>query len=60
MRKPRAWHFGLRSTKFWPAVGWAALGMASFFVFAAIYSLLLNPEVEQSVADALKSLRVVD
>jgi hypothetical protein len=53
VRKPRAWHFGLRRTKFWPAVGWAALGITSFFVFAAIYSVLLNPDVEQSVAEDL-------
>jgi uncharacterized protein len=53
VRKPRAWHFGLRRTKFWPAVGWAALGITSFFVFAAVYSVLLDPEVEQTVAEDL-------
>jgi CAAX protease family protein len=53
VRKPRAWHFGLRRTKFWPAVGWAALGITSFFVFAAVYTVLLNPDVEQNVAEDL-------
>jgi membrane protease YdiL (CAAX protease family) len=24
-RTPRAWHFGLRATPFWPTVGWTAL-----------------------------------
>jgi CAAX protease family protein len=53
VRKPRAWHFGLRRTKFWPAVGWAALGIVSFYVFAAVYSAILDPHVEQEVAEDL-------
>src|SRR5215216_3182028 len=32
---PRPWHFGLRRTRLWPAVGWAAVGLFSFYVFAA-------------------------
>src|SRR3977135_4481875 len=24
-RRPRPWHFGLRATRFWPAVGWLTL-----------------------------------
>ena len=27
-RRPRAWHFGARATRFWPTAGWAALGFA--------------------------------
>jgi uncharacterized protein len=53
VRKPRPWHFGLRSTSFWPAVGWAALGIASFWVFLAVYSVAVQPDVEQSVAEDL-------
>jgi uncharacterized protein len=53
VRRPRAWHFGLRRTKFWPAVGWAALGMFTFYVLVAIYSALLTPDVDQSVAEEL-------
>jgi membrane protease YdiL (CAAX protease family) len=53
VRPPRAWHFGLRATRFWPAVGWAAVGMLSFYVFVAVYTALLNPHVEQSVAQDL-------
>jgi uncharacterized protein len=49
-RRPRSWHFGLRRTHFWPAVGWAALGLLSFYVFAAVYAALVQPDVEQSVA----------
>ncbi|HYN51676.1 MAG TPA: type II CAAX endopeptidase family protein [Thermoleophilaceae bacterium] len=27
-RSPRAWHFGVRATPFWPTVGWTALAFA--------------------------------
>ncbi|MEA2331038.1 MAG: protease family protein [Thermoleophilaceae bacterium] len=50
VRRPRAWHFGLRRTRFWPAVGWAALGIFSFYVFAAVYTVVVQPDVEQTVA----------
>jgi membrane protease YdiL (CAAX protease family) len=53
VRRPRGWQFGLRRTKFWPAVGWAALGLVTFYVFAAAYTAVLNPHVEQSVAKDL-------
>ena len=53
VRRPRPWHFGLRRTPFWPAVGWAALGIFSFYVFAAVYSVVLQPDVEQTVAEDL-------
>jgi uncharacterized protein len=53
VRKPRPWHFGLRSTRFWPAVGWAALGIFTFYVFAAVYSVAVQPDVEQTVAEDL-------
>ena len=53
VRKPRAWHFGLRRAPFWPAVGWAALGMFSFYVLVAVYSVLLDPQVQQDVAKDL-------
>jgi membrane protease YdiL (CAAX protease family) len=53
VRPPRGWHFGLRRTAVWPAVGWAALGMVSFYVFAAVYTQLLHPDVQQTVAEDL-------
>jgi uncharacterized protein len=53
VRRPRAWHFGLRRTPFWPAVGWAALGMVTFYVLVGVYSVIVQPDVEQSVAEDL-------
>jgi len=53
VRKPRPWHFGLRRTPFWPAVGWAALGLFTFYVFAAVYSAAVQPDVDQTVAEDL-------
>jgi membrane protease YdiL (CAAX protease family) len=52
-RRPRPWHFGLRPTRFWPAVGWAALGLLCFYVFAAVYAAVVQPDVEQTVTEDL-------
>lgn len=52
-RTPKPWHFGLRRTSFWPALGWAALGMVSFYVLAAVYTALVSPDAEQTVAQDL-------
>jgi membrane protease YdiL (CAAX protease family) len=52
-RPPKAWHFGLRRTSFWPAVGWAALGFLSFYLFTIVYSLLVQPSSEQTVTQDL-------
>jgi hypothetical protein len=51
--RPRLWHFGLRRTKFWSTLGWAALGMASFWVFAIAYSAAVRPKGEQETLDTL-------
>ncbi len=52
-RRPKAWHFGLRRTPFWPAVAWAALGMVAFYVIAAVYTVIVSPDAEQTVAQDL-------
>jgi CAAX protease family protein len=53
VRKPRPEHFGLRPTRFWPAVGWAAAGIGIFYVAVAIYSAVVQPDAEQTVAQDL-------
>jgi uncharacterized protein len=50
---PKPWHFGLRRTRFWPTVGWAALAMGAFYAFAASYVALFDPSGEQTVAEDL-------
>jgi CAAX protease family protein len=52
-RRPRPEHFGLRPTPFWPAVGWAALAIGSFYVAVAIYTAVVQPDAEQTVAQDL-------
>lgn len=44
------WQFGLRRTRFWPAVGWSALGMLVFYVLAAVWVAIVG-EPEQSTAE---------
>src|SRR5215211_9229720 len=50
---PRLRHFGLRRAPFWPAVGWGALGMVSFYVFSAIYTVAVHPDTEQTITQSL-------
>ncbi|HEX8068242.1 MAG TPA: CPBP family intramembrane glutamic endopeptidase [Thermoleophilaceae bacterium] len=50
---PRPWQFGLRGSRFWPAVGWAALGIVAFWIFAAVYVALVSPEGEQGTLENL-------
>lgn len=52
-RKPRPEDFGLRPTRFWPAVGWATVGIASFYVAVGIYSAIVQPDAQQTVAQDL-------
>ncbi|MBA2792746.1 MAG: CPBP family intramembrane metalloprotease [Thermoleophilaceae bacterium] len=51
--KPKAWHFGLRKSAFWPALGWAALGIVSFYFITAIYTVLVPTDAEQGVTQDL-------
>ncbi len=50
---PRRWHFGLRATPFWPALGWAALGVVSFYIVSGVYGALVQPDAEQDVVQRL-------
>ena len=50
---PRAWHFGLRRTAFWPTVGLTALAVLCFYAATAGYTALVGPDGEQTVAEDL-------
>jgi uncharacterized protein len=52
-RRPRAWHFGLRRARFWPSLGWTALGLVAFLVFVSLYAALVAPEGDQTVTEDL-------
>lgn len=51
--RPRPWQFGLRRTRFWPAVGWAVLGLVAFYLIAAVYGALVQPDAEQEITESL-------
>jgi uncharacterized protein len=51
--KPRPEQFGLRRSRFWPTVGWASLGLVSFYALAALYTAIVQPDTEQTVAQDL-------
>jgi uncharacterized protein len=40
--RPRPEQFGLRPTRFWPAVGWMAAAFAAFYVFTLIWVSILG------------------
>ena len=49
-RSPRRWHFGIRATRLWPTVGWAALAFALMLAFELGYIQLLQVD-ETNVED---------
>jgi membrane protease YdiL (CAAX protease family) len=51
--RPRARQFGLRPSRFWPTVAWAALGLVCFYILAALYTAIVQPDAEQTVAQDL-------
>src|SRR5947199_499479 len=50
-RRPRPWHFGLRATRFWPALGWMALAWVSFIVFSAVWMTALEIKCNDRLPD---------
>ena len=50
---PRPWHFGLRRAPLWRTVGWAALGVLSFYILTAVYAVLVDPSAEQEITESL-------
>jgi membrane protease YdiL (CAAX protease family) len=39
---PRPWQFGLRRTRFWPAVGWGVLAWGAFYLFTYLWVTTLG------------------
>lgn len=51
VRRPKAWHFGLRPARFWGAVGWTALAYLAYIAFVAIYVVIVGEPAEQTTAE---------
>jgi membrane protease YdiL (CAAX protease family) len=51
--RPRPWHFGLRATRFWPAVGLVVAGYVVFLLTAAGWSSLLNLHEKDDIVQKL-------
>jgi len=52
--RPRPWHFGLRPTRFWPAVGWMVVAFVAFYVFTLVWILVLGVDTpEEELPDEL-------
>lgn len=45
--------FGLRATRLWRAVGWAALTMLAFYVFSGAWAALLDPGESDTLPESL-------
>jgi membrane protease YdiL (CAAX protease family) len=51
--RPRPWHFGLRATRLWPAVGYVVGGYFVFLGIAAVWSSALNLHEKDDVVNQL-------
>ncbi|CAB4857962.1 unannotated protein [freshwater metagenome] len=56
--RPQLWHFGLRPTRLWPAVGWGALVWVGFLILTALWTVLMEQafgitEQRQNILDDL-------
>jgi uncharacterized protein len=51
--RPRPWHFGLRDTRFWPAVGYVVGAYLVFIGTAAAWSAALDLHEQDDVVDQL-------
>lgn len=51
--RPRLRHFGLRATPLWPAVGFCALGIGTYFVFGGLYEAIYPDQVKQTTLEDL-------
>ena len=54
VKPPKLWHFGLVGQRpFWKTIAWAAGAMVTFYVFAALYYVAVQPDSEQTVTQDL-------
>jgi membrane protease YdiL (CAAX protease family) len=51
--RPRPWHFGLRETRPWPAIGYVVAGYVAFITTAAAWTAILNIHESDDVVKQL-------
>jgi uncharacterized protein len=51
--RPRPWHFGLRRTRPWPAVGWVVATYVAFLAFSAIFVTVFGIDAEDDLPQEL-------
>jgi membrane protease YdiL (CAAX protease family) len=51
--RPRAWHFGLRFTRFWPALGWMLAAGAVAWLFSATWATALHIHAQDKLPKQL-------
>lgn len=56
--RPRPVHFGLRFTRFWPAVGWLLLTWAGFLAASQVFTAIFSPPGNGADSKVLNSLGV--
>lgn len=52
-RRPRPWQFGLRATRFWPALGWLTVAWVGFIAFSATWVAVLDVKSKDRLPDEL-------
>ena len=52
--RPRPAQFGLRTTRFWPAIGWMAIAFLAFYVLTVVWVAIVGADTDDSkLADQL-------
>jgi CAAX protease family protein len=50
---PRPWQFGLRRTRFWPAVGWMLVAWGAFFAVTLVWVAIFNLNSTEKLPEEL-------
>lgn len=51
--RPAAWQFGLRGTRFWPAVGWIVVAFVAFAALSQLYTLVVDVGPQEKLPEQL-------
>ncbi|MDX6496661.1 MAG: protease family protein [Gaiellales bacterium] len=51
VKRPHPWQFGLRRTRYWPAVGWAIAGVVTYTVLFSVYVAIAGAPKQSTAQD---------